>query len=157
MSYDLSEELCPPYTHAATRARQKCTNSHIYVFLQARGPIRLKLRYTYALYWNNDVAYESGANGRFSFQIVEPGVNYLVYFPLNPGERRMSVFLEYFTGSYSAKVLWAPDCVIDPNVRYAEILPYDAVDVRRPLPDPACVNAFHQRPVYVTLDKRDEY
>lgn len=82
------------------------------------------------MYWNNDIGYENDANGRFTFQVIEPGVNYLMYFPLNPGEKRLSVYLEYFTGSFPAKIIWAPDCVVDKNVRYVEILPYDAVDIR---------------------------
>ena len=130
MNYDLSEERCQPYTHATTRVRQKLTNSHIYVFVEGRELLKLKLRYTYSLYWNNDIAYENDANGRFTFQVLEPGVNYLMYFPLNPGEKRLNVYLEYFTGSLPATILWAPDCVVDRNVSYVEILPYDAVDIR---------------------------
>lgn len=157
MSYDLAEELCPAYTHSTTRAREKCTTSHVYLFLQAGEPIKIKLRYTRALYWNGDAAYESDAAGSFTFQIIEPNTNYLIYFPLNPGERRLSVLLEYFTGRLPAKIIWAPDCVVDGSVRYVEILPYDAVDIRKPLSACGGVNFLHQRPAYATLDKRDEY
>ena len=80
-----------------------------------------------------------------------------MYFPLNPGEKRLNVYLEYFTSSFPAKIIWSPDCVVDKSIRYVEILPYDAVDIRQPLSLSGSVNALHERSAYVTLDKRDEY